>query len=273
MAEQRGGVELHADWDGPPGPEERTLVLLHGFTGDISTWEPVRPGLRRLGKTLALDLVGHGKSPKPDDATLYSMEACSALVVAVLDRHALGPVWLVGYSMGGRVALHLAARHPERVAGLIVISASPGLENADARAARAAEDRDLAESIIAWGVPAFVERWLNQPLFATLKQLSAEQQAVQRAQRLRNSPVGLANSLRGMGTGAMHPLWDDLPFMPMPTLIHAGQQDAKFVDIARRMEALLPHATLHLFPGAGHLPHVTNPAAWLEQVEAFFGGA
>jgi len=263
-------IELHTDWDGPATAGERTLVLLHGFTGDISTWEPVRAGLRRLGKTLALDLIGHGQSPKPDDATEYTLEACSAQIGAALDHHALQHIWLVGYSMGGRAALDFATRHGERIAGMILISASPGLEDREARAARVKEDADLAESIVAWGIPAFVVQWLYKPLFASLKKLSAEQQAVQRAQRLRNSPVGLANSLRSMGTGSMEPLWDRLPLLRVPVLIHAGQQDAKFVEIARRMEALLPHAELHLFSGAGHTPHITDPAAWVAQVDTFF---
>ena len=263
-------IELHGDWDGPPGPGERTLVLLHGFTGDATTWEPVRAGLRRWGKTLALDLIGHGQSPQPDEVAAYTMEACCDQVLAALDKHALRQVWLVGYSMGGRVALHLATQHPERVAGLILISASPGLEDTDARAARIQEDQDLAESIIAWGVPAFVEQWLNKPLFAALKQLSPEQQALQRAQRLRNGPIGLANSLRGMGSGSMKPVWERLVTLRMPILLLAGQQDARFVGIARRMQALLPHARLHLFSGAGHTLHVTDPAGWLHEVDRFF---
>lgn len=263
-------IELHGDWDGPPGPGERTLVLLHGFTGDTTTWQPVRAGLRRWGKTLALDLIGHGKSPHPDEVAPYKMEACVAQVLAALDRHNLHQVWLVGYSMGGRVALHLATHHPERVAGLILISASPGLEYPEHRAERIQEDHDVADSIIAWGVPAFVEQWLNKPLFASLMNLPQEQQALQRAQRLRNSPVGLANSLRGMGAGSMEPVWDGLTMLRMPILILAGQRDAKFVEIARRMQALLPHAQLHLFSGAGHMPQVTDSVAWLKQVDRFF---
>jgi 2-succinyl-6-hydroxy-2,4-cyclohexadiene-1-carboxylate synthase len=263
-------IELHADWDGAPDSGERTLVLLHGFTGDTTTWSPVRESLRKHGKTIALDLVGHGKSPKPEDVDEYKMAACVEQVVAALDKRGLRACWFVGYSMGGRVAVTLAAHHPERVAGLILESTSPGIEDATIRAARIKEDADLAEGITAWGVSAFVEQWLEKPMFAGLKKLSSAEQATQRTQRLRNSPVGLANSLRGMGSGSMDPVWDRIQTLRMPVLILAGQQDAKFVETAKRMHALLPHAQLHLFSGAGHTPHVTDPAAWSKQVDAFF---
>ncbi|MFI5399469.1 MAG: 2-succinyl-6-hydroxy-2,4-cyclohexadiene-1-carboxylate synthase [SAR324 cluster bacterium] len=263
-------IDLHADWDGAAAAGERTLVLLHGFTGDTTTWDPVRAGLRRWGKTLALDLVGHGKSPKPDDIASYKMDACVDQVLAALDRRNILSAWFVGYSMGGRVALTIAAHHPERVAGLILESASPGLEDAQARAARAAEDTDLAEGITAWGIPVFVEQWLEKPMFSDLKDLSPEQQAVQRLQRLRNNPVGLANSLRGMGTGSMEPVWDALGGLRMPVLILAGRKDAKFVETAKRMQALLSHAQLHLYPASGHTPHATEPNQWMQPVDAFF---
>jgi 2-succinyl-6-hydroxy-2,4-cyclohexadiene-1-carboxylate synthase len=263
-------IELHADWDGPAQASQRTLVLLHGFTGDSTTWDPVRSGLRHHGKTLAVDLIGHGKSPKPDDVAAYKMSACIDQILALLDKLVIRTVWLVGYSMGGRVALTLAVRHPERVAGIILQSTSPGLESAQARAARVKEDTDLAEGILAWGVSVFVEQWLEKPMFSDLKKLSPDQQAAQRAQRLRNHPVGLANSLRGMGTGSMDPVWDKIVGLRMPALILAGGNDIKFVETAKRMQALLPHAQLHLFSGAGHTPHVTDPAGWIKQVDAFF---
>jgi 2-succinyl-6-hydroxy-2,4-cyclohexadiene-1-carboxylate synthase len=263
-------IELHADWDGPAAPGERTLVLLHGFTGDTTTWDIVRPGLRRWGKTLALDLIGHGQSPKPEDLAPYHMGACVDQVLAALDRRNIHLAWFVGYSMGGRVALHFAVTHPERVAGLILESTSPGFTDASARAARVKEDHDLAEGIIAWGVPAFVEQWLDRPLFAGFKNLPAEQQARQRAQRLRNDPVGLANSLRGMGTGSMEPVWDTLTILSMPVLILAGQRDSKFVETAKQMQAQLPHAHLQLFSASGHTPHVTDPGPWMREVDRFF---
>jgi 2-succinyl-6-hydroxy-2,4-cyclohexadiene-1-carboxylate synthase len=265
-------IELHADWDGAAEAGARTLVLLHGFTGDTTTWDPVRDGLRRWGKTLALDLIGHGQSPQPGDVAEYTMDACADQVLAALDRHSIRCPWLVGYSMGGRVALTIAARRPERVAGLILESTSPGIEDAEARAARVREDAALAEGILARGVPAFVTQWLDKPMFADHQRLSAERRDAQRAQRLGNSPLGLANSLRGMGTGSMAPVWQEFAAFRMPVLILAGRLDAKFAGIAERMRALLPQARLHVFAGSGHTPHVTEPEAWMQQVDDFFQG-
>ncbi len=263
-------IELHADWDGPPPPGGRTLVLLHGFSGDASTWDPVRAGLRRWGSTLAVDLVGHGRSPQPAALQPYRMGACVAQVLAALDRHDIGQAWLVGYSMGGRVALSAAAEHPQRVAGLILESASPGLADAAERAARMREDADLAADILARGVPAFVAQWTERPMFRDFKRLPPERQAALRAQRLGNSALGLANSLRGMGTGAMDALWERLAALRVPALLLAGEEDAKFVEIARRMQAQLPQAQLGLIPAARHAPHVTQPAEWLREVNRFF---
>jgi 2-succinyl-6-hydroxy-2,4-cyclohexadiene-1-carboxylate synthase len=262
-------IELHVDSD-PPSAGGRTLVLLHGFTGDTTTWDPVREGLRRWGQTVALDLIGHGRSPKPEDVADYTMDACVAQVVAALDRHRVRTPWLVGYSMGGRVALSLAARHPARVAGLILESTSPGIEDAAARAARVTEDAALAEGILARGVPAFVTQWLDKPMFADQKALSAERREAQRAQRLRNSPAGLANSLRGMGTGSMPPVWTEFAAFKRPVLILAGRIDTKFADTARVMQERLPHARMHIFANSGHTPHVTEPESWVDQVDAFF---
>jgi 2-succinyl-6-hydroxy-2,4-cyclohexadiene-1-carboxylate synthase len=263
-------IELHADWDGPPPPGGRTLVLLHGFTGDAATWDPVREGLRRWGSTLALDLIGHGGSPAPAALEPYRMEACVAQVLAALERREIGRAWLVGYSLGGRVALSVAARHPKRVAGLILESASPGLADAAERAERVREDEALAADILAHGVPAFVARWSERPMFGDIQRLPPERQAAVRAQRLRNSAAGLAQSLRGMGSGAMEPLWERLAALDMPALLLAGEEDGKFVAIARQMQALLPQARLGVIPAARHTPHLTQPAEWLRQVSGFF---
>jgi len=263
-------LALHADGDGPPPPGGRTLVLLHGFTGDGSTWQPLRGGLRRWGSTLAVDLVGHGRSPAPPELEHYRMEACLEQVLAVLRRLHVGAAWWVGYSMGGRVALQLAARHPECVQGLVLLSTTAGTDDPAARAQRIREDEALADSIEAQGVPAFIARWLERPMFAGLQGLAPEARERQRTQRLGNSALGLANSLRGMGSGAMEPVWQPLAGLRVPTLILCGAEDAKFVQAARRLHGQWPHARLREVAGAGHALHVTHAREVLAAVDEFF---
>ncbi|MBI4081128.1 MAG: 2-succinyl-6-hydroxy-2,4-cyclohexadiene-1-carboxylate synthase [Candidatus Lambdaproteobacteria bacterium] len=262
-------IRLHAECDAP-APGRPVLVLLHGFTGDGTTWEPVREGLRRRGRTVAVELLGHGRSPAPDDVAPYRMEACLDQLEALLARLGIGPAWWVGYSMGGRVALQVGVRKPHLVAGLVLESATPGLESPAERAERVAADEALAAGIGRDGLEAFVERWTALPMFEGLTRLPAGRKAALRAQRLRNAPQGLANSLRGMGTGSMPSAWGALGRLAVPTLLLAGGRDAKFVAIARAMAGLIPGSTLALIPEAGHNVHEEAPEPYLRAVEAFF---
>ncbi len=163
---------------------------------------------------------------------------------------------LAGYSMGGRVALHAALMlKPER---LILIGASPGLEDPAERAARRAADEALAARIEQIGVEAFAAEWGAQPLFAGQAPRVA---AAANADRLRNTPAGLAAALRGLGTGVMEPLWERLPELTMPVTLIAGERDEKFRALAERMAARLPDARLHVIAATGHAPQLEDPEA------------
>jgi 2-succinyl-6-hydroxy-2,4-cyclohexadiene-1-carboxylate synthase len=197
------------------------------------------------------------------------MAATVADLVAVLDRQGIGRAHVLGYSMGGRVALALALAHPDRVGALVLESASPGLAGAGERAARVAADAALAARIEREGVPAFVDCWEALPLWASQARLSADARAALRAQRLQNTPVGLANSLRGLGTGSQPPLWDRLGDLAAPTLLVAGCDDAKFSDLARRMAEAIPANELLLVHSAGHAVHLEQPAVFARLVRDF----
>jgi 2-succinyl-6-hydroxy-2,4-cyclohexadiene-1-carboxylate synthase len=167
-------------------------------------------------------------------------------------------VHVVGYSMGGRVALSLAAAHPSRLRSLLLVGASPGLADPEARAARVEADEALARQIEERGLSHFVDYWMDLPLFASQAKLGDAFRARVRAQRLRCDPGGLARSLRGMGSGAMPPLHDRLPEVSLPVCLVAGSQDGKFVALAESMRYALPDARCALVEGAGHAAHLED---------------
>jgi len=259
-----GGVNLNVKARGE-GP---ALLLLHGFTGSGATWAPFLEAWH--GFTLvAPDLLGHGASECPADPGRYAMGRCVEDLLALLDRLSDGRVAVVGYSMGGRVALHLALAAPERLWALVLESASPGIEDPTERAARRESDEALAGAIERDGVEAFVARWESLPLFAGQARLPSAIREKLRQQRLANDPVGLANSLRGMGAAAQEPLWDRLREVQAPALLIAGALDAKYCALVRRMAQGLPRARVEIVPDAGHAVHLEQPEAFGGAVRAF----
>jgi len=241
------------------------VLLLHGFTGSHESMADLAERLAPR-PTLCLDLVGHGGSDAPEDPAAWHMDACVAQVERVLDAWASGPVHVVGYSMGGRVALSLAAAAPQRVASLALVGASPGLASEAERAQRRAADAALADELRADGLEAFVERWTAQPLFASQKRLPEAVRERARAERLRNRPEALARSLRGMGTGSMPPLHDALPSLDVPVTVVVGDEDARFRALAESMAAALPRARVARIPEAGHAAHLERPDATAAEI-------
>ena len=190
-------VGVGAVWHRPGLVPADDLVLLHGFTQTSASWDGVLRELAGRYRAYAPDL---GEGPWGSE----------------LDRlEALAPprFTLCGYSMGGRLALALALRIPDRVERLVLISASPGLANDGERAARRSADGALADRIEAIGVEAFARAWATQPLFAGQ---AAEVRTAAHADRLRRSAGSHAAQLRGLGTGVMPPLWERLRELPMP---------------------------------------------------------
>lgn len=264
-------VALNVITAGAAQPTTPSLLLLHGFTGSAETWDDLMRSLAGNAADdeqgdgvhcVAVDLLGHGHSDAPPESHRYTMHQATDDLTALLDHLGLPRVHLLGYSLGGRVALRMAATRPERVASLILESASPGLPSPGERQARMHADEMLARSIERDGVAAFVERWEAIPLFASQARLPQEQRAALRAQRLHNSVLGLANSLRGMGTGVQESLWDQLPRLQVRALLMAGHDDAKFAEIARQMETRLPDARTVIVADAGHAVHLEQPAVF-----------
>jgi 2-succinyl-6-hydroxy-2,4-cyclohexadiene-1-carboxylate synthase len=192
-------------------------------------------------------------------------------LVSLLDDHLyLEKVALLGYSMGGRLALHFAIAHPERLWALVLESASPGIESEEERRARVESDNALAGSIERDGLEAFVDRWQAQPLFASQqKTLSTRARERQRQQRLSCSPLGLANSLRGMGAGRQEWLLPRLQGFDVPALLLAGEHDEKYRGLLDRMQPALARGRSLVIPDAGHAAHLEQPGIFARNVIHF----
>jgi 2-succinyl-6-hydroxy-2,4-cyclohexadiene-1-carboxylate synthase len=224
-------------------------LVLHGFAGSAKGLLRFFPG------AAAPELPGHGAAA---DATSWEA-ALDGLATSLQDRAVL-----FGYSMGARLALGLALRHPERIERLVLESGTAGIEDAAARARRKSDDGALADFVEREGMEKFVERWEQHPTLASLKPLAAQL----RPERLAHRPRGLASALRHLGTGAQPSYWAELQDLRLPVLLVAGAQDEKFAAIARRMRELLPRAALKLVPDCGHAPHLERPAAFAEALAA-----
>jgi 2-succinyl-6-hydroxy-2,4-cyclohexadiene-1-carboxylate synthase len=235
---------------GPP------LVLVHGFTQTLRSWDHVAGLLRKSFTVTTVDAPGHGGS---DRVRLDMADAARLLV------EQCGEATYVGYSMGGRLCLQAALARPDAVQALVLLSGSPGIADHAERAARKAADDLLADAIERDGVDDFLDRWLVQPMFARLPHDPADL-----ANRRRNSAGGLASSLRLAGTGAQESLWDRLSDLQMPVLIVTGDHDLKFTTIGRHMsEQLGSIATVSSMADSGHAAHLEYPAAFADVVTAW----
>jgi 2-succinyl-6-hydroxy-2,4-cyclohexadiene-1-carboxylate synthase len=232
------------------------LVLLHGFTHTGASWDHVVAALPQRYRPVAPDIRGHGTASGVRPVSL-------AAVIADVRTVATEPFELAGYSMGGRLALHVALALAERVRRLVLIGASPGIADPKARWERRAADEALAEEVEVMSIEAFAQGWART---AVLADQPAAVQAAVHADRLRSAPAGLAAALRGLGTGALPPLWARLGELAVPVELLVGERDRKFRDVAAQMAAALPVARVHVVGGAGHAVHLEAPAAVAEVI-------
>ena len=248
------------------------LLLLHGFSGDSTTWDSFGDEMGSGFQLIAPDILGHGKSAAPADAVRYRMAEAAADMIALLDHLGSERAHLLGYSMGGRLALCLALRYPARFRRLILESASPGIAHERERAARRGQDEALARRIESDGIEAFVDYWESLPLWESQRTLAPDIRRAQREQRLRNGAIGLANSLRGMGAGAQPSFWRELPQLQLPTLLLVGESDRKFRAVNERIAGRIPKGRMHLVSGAGHNTHLEQPEQFAARLRSFLHG-
>ncbi|MGI8439281.1 MAG: alpha/beta fold hydrolase [Thermoleophilaceae bacterium] len=234
----------------PGSRAEPYVVFLPGFMQRGEAWAPVAERVGQRYRCLCLD---HRTSTWWERLA----EVCAAAPAGSV---------LVGYSMGGRLALHAALAEPERYAALITVGASPGIEDPAARAERRAADERIAAWMERASIEEVVAHWEALPVFEAQ---SPELVAAQRPGRLSHEPARLATLLRSGGQGALEPLWGRLGALEVPILAVAGARDGVYVEAAERLGALVPAARAVTIADAGHAAHLERPVRMAQLIVGF----
>ncbi|RSK28279.1 2-succinyl-6-hydroxy-2,4-cyclohexadiene-1-carboxylate synthase [Bacillus sp. HMF5848] len=244
------------------------LVLLHGFTGTKKTWLPFKTIWDGF-TIIAIDIIGHGESDSPLDTSAYDIRMVGETIISYVKKLGFSSASILGYSMGGRLALSIACEQPDFVSSLILESSSPGLKNFDERQQRVAADELLAAEILETGIESFVNKWERLSMFESQMRLPEEKRAEIRRERLEQNPIGLANSLRGMGTGSQPSYWERLHEVEVPVLLISGSLDQKFCHIQEEMNDKLPKSQHTIIEDTGHAIHVEQPEIFGTIVKEF----
>lgn len=243
------------------------VLFLHGFMAQGGIWLPIMRQLNHRFHSVALDLPGHGLTTA--DIRTLDFDNLSGAIVDYIDEHIKPPVILVGYSMGGRIALHTALNYPDHFSGLVLESAGAGIENAAEREFRLAVDEETADRLTESDLREFLKEWYRtQPIFSSLSNNPEMIESIIN-KKMANDPELLAGVMVRLSPGRQIPLWPRLHEWKKPTLIIAGELDPKYRDIARRLATEISGAGLEIIPGAGHIVHLENSKAFIATLKNF----
>lgn len=245
------------------------ILLLHGFTCDCQDFDPIISLLSQSYCCLAVDLPGHGKTQVSGDETCYNMSNTAQALIDLLDDLQINKCFLLGYSMGGRLALYMTLHFPDRFEKVVLESASPGLKTEKERSHRMESDLHIAQKLENSNFKEFLLSWYDRPLFQSLKNSPNFARLIET--RLANNPIELAKSLRNMGTGNQPSLWEKLAQNQIPLLLLAGEYDDKFKTINAEIASLCPAASLKIISKAGHNVHFENIDKFVAVVRKFYG--
>jgi 2-succinyl-6-hydroxy-2,4-cyclohexadiene-1-carboxylate synthase len=230
------------------------VLFIPGFMQRGDAWRPVA---ELLPKRYPSTLLEHAE---------HSFEGRMREIAEHADAGAV----LVGYSLGGRLALRAAIRSPESFAGIVLVGATAGIEEGPMRVQRAEADEKLASWIEAMPIEDTVSLWERQPLFADQSDSLVE---AQRPGRLSHDPRALALLLRTAGQGVLEPVWHELSRLELPLLAIAGARDEGYTAAAKRMAQLAPNARAAIVEDAGHAAHLQQPEKVAEAITDLLDGA
>lgn len=252
-------------------PENIPVIFLHGFTGSSTDWQKICPAIDSRFAPVSIDLFGHGQSDSPTDISYYGAEGITTQIDSVFKHFNISNAILCGYSMGGRAALAFSLKYPAKVKALILESSTAGIDDVDDRSKRKVDDFELALRIDDLGVEKFIDYWLNLPIFSSQKSLPTQIQKMTREQKLKNSPVGLINSLKGFSSGVMQSYWGQLQNLNCPVQLIAGELDTKYVQINQSMFNNIKNAEFEIIRDCGHNTHLEKPREFVSLLNRFIG--
>jgi 2-succinyl-6-hydroxy-2,4-cyclohexadiene-1-carboxylate synthase len=265
------GVKINLEQLKPVDKTKDSVLFLHGFTGNAEDWFPVFEQMPDKYNYIAMDIVGHGKSDAPGSSSSYTIESIINQIKLVKEHLSKEKIFLLGYSMGGRIALSYAAANPDDLKGLILESASAGIKNDDERQKRYAEDLKLTEFIESHSLEEFIEMWSDQELFNTQRRFSNDKLKKLKKKKSSGSKIGYINSLKGFSTGIMPPVHDKLKKIPLKVLLITGDLDSKFTGINARLAKRFFKAKHKIVRNSGHNTHLEESKRFIEIVLNYLG--
>jgi len=249
--------------------EKDSVFMLHGFTGSLEDWRVIYPNINEGFNYIGIDIIGHGKSDSSNEVKDHTTQSLVGHLDTILNHLSISKAILLGYSMGGRIALNFAVSHSQKIKGLILESTSVGINNEKDRTKRIKSDEELASYIENEGLEKFAVRWMDQDIFNTQRRFSDEKLQKIRSRIAQNSKTGLANTLRGFSIGKMHYLTENLNVIKCPILFISGELDTKYCNLNSELVNKFANAKHTIIKNAGHNTHLEEPAKFVSAVNQF----
>lgn len=242
--------------------KKKTITLLHGFLGSLRDWQPLFTQLKKFD-IVAVDLPFHGSSKNIDKT--FSFEETADSIIYILDNEDIQSTTLLGYSLGGRIALYTALSYPHRFSHLILESCTPGIQTEQERHERKKFESKIIAQLETQSITDFIRDWYNMRLFNSIRSHPQFQALV--SQRIQNDPSALINAIKNLGTSVMPSLWDRLSQLDVPIHFLYGEHDKKYKSIAAGIQERGKNVSLYKIKNGGHNTHFENPAEFCTVVK------